>query len=81
LKLIEIISRFLEYTVHEWPSGILYGNDGASIGQCDEILESIKELIRLDNSETIIQLANNVKKKTIQYRIKLANQAFPHRPI
>lgn len=37
LLLLKTIVSWLEYSEHEWPSGILYGNNGATIEQCDEI--------------------------------------------
>lgn len=40
LLLTQLIRR-LVYCIHEWPSGILYGNNGASIEECQEIRDSI----------------------------------------
>lgn len=33
--------RWFDYCQHEWPAGILYGADGASLSECEEILQEI----------------------------------------
>ena len=35
---------YLRYTLHELPSGVLYGHDGASVAECDELLAWLDEL-------------------------------------
>ncbi len=37
-RLIDRHAWYMEYTLHEVPSGVLYGTDGASPEQCDELL-------------------------------------------
>ncbi|MCB1641559.1 MAG: hypothetical protein KDI37_07490, partial [Xanthomonadales bacterium] len=37
LRLIKNIAQQLEYSLHELPTGVLYGHDGASIAQCREL--------------------------------------------
>jgi hypothetical protein len=39
-------SRF-EYALHELPTGVLYGHDGATIEQCGELLEELADYKRL----------------------------------
>jgi hypothetical protein len=39
---------WLRYCVHEWPSGILYGTDGATLPECAEIKEAVAEARELD---------------------------------
>ena len=48
-RLIDIIADNIEYALHELPLGVLYGHDGASIGECTEMLEE------LDFFETLLQ--------------------------
>ena len=45
LLLLRAIVSWLKYSEHEWPSGILYGKDGATIGQCDEISIQVQRVI------------------------------------
>lgn len=42
-KWIDCRSSYLDYTIHELPTGVLYGSDGATISQCDELIELLKE--------------------------------------
>ena len=39
-------SRF-DYALHELPAGVLYGHDGATIEQCDELLVELSDYERL----------------------------------
>jgi hypothetical protein len=41
--LVEWDARYLVYTLHELPSGVLYGHDGASVDQCEELLQLLEE--------------------------------------
>ena len=40
-KHIGAIEDHLEYTLHELPTGVLYGRDGATVEQCDDLLEQL----------------------------------------
>lgn len=42
-RLVENRARYLSYTLHELPSGVLYGCDGASIYECDELMALLDE--------------------------------------
>lgn len=67
----DVLSRWLAYTIHEWPSGVLYGVDGATLEQCDEILEAVAELRELDAEAKFASLCKDVAKKTMLYRERL----------
>ena len=41
--LIERRASYLEYTLHDLPVGILYGPDGASANECEELLSLLDE--------------------------------------
>jgi hypothetical protein len=69
------LHRWLAYTIHEWPGGVLYGADGASMSECDEILSAVEELLRLDESGRSIALCQDVREKTLQYKKRLASSA------
>ena len=43
-----MLSEWLTYTIHEWPAGVLYGSDGATLKQCDEILKAVSDLRKID---------------------------------
>ena len=60
LELSERTTRnYLIYTLHELPSGVLYGTNGATIKECEELIEEIGkyellcEKLQLDESELI----------------------------
>lgn len=60
LKLSEQTTRnYLNYTLHELPIGVLYGQDGATIADCDELLEKVIQYeilcnqLQLDEKELI----------------------------
>ena len=70
-KLLDSIVNELQHTIHEWPTGVLYGCDGASLEECQDILETVRELRDLDESGQYSNLADEVETKTIQYRNRL----------
>ncbi len=51
LRLIDKIAYQLRYSIHEVPSGVLYGIDGASPEQCQELEEDLEEFCRLAAQE------------------------------
>ena len=42
-QLVRLIADHLRYTLHELPAGVLYGVDGATVDQCDELLAELEE--------------------------------------
>ncbi len=51
LRLIDKFSDRLRYAVHEVPAGVLYGFDGASPEQCEELERELDEFCRLVDEE------------------------------
>jgi hypothetical protein len=47
LRLIERIADRLRFSLHEVPAGVLYGMDGASSEQCQELEADLEEFCRL----------------------------------
>jgi hypothetical protein len=45
-RLVDKHAAYLEYTIHELPAGVLYGHDGATAEQCDELLELLADFTR-----------------------------------
>lgn len=68
---MEAIASWLSYTIHEWPLGVLYGCDGATEQECDEILANVSELRVLDKMHKYLSLCNDVESKTLEYRAAL----------
>jgi len=69
--LLKNIIDWLAYCVHEWPSGILYGRDGATLAQCREIREEIEFAITLDENNRYRSFLRDVRNKLIQYEAGL----------
>lgn len=42
-KLIECLAQYLDYTLHELPSGVLYGHNGASAAECVELQATLQD--------------------------------------
>ena len=55
-KLLDLLVRRLDYTLHELPSGVLYGHDGATVDQCREMLA---ELDDFTNHAEILGIADD----------------------
>jgi hypothetical protein len=47
LRMIEKIADHLRFSLHELPAGVLYGMDGASLEQCQELEAELDEFCRL----------------------------------
>lgn len=71
LLLLQSIVSWLEYAEHAWPSGILYGNDGATIVQCDEISSEVQRVLSLDKEFKYSEFIKQFNKKLSQYRARL----------
>lgn len=52
---------------HEYPSGILYGNDGASIEQCTEYLSDIEYLKENGPSKIQYEFLRSAEEKINSY--------------
>jgi hypothetical protein len=78
--LFENQARYLAYTLHELPTGVLYGSDGASVEQCAELLAQLDEFIadaRILNSELEhAQLIADCRFHYTQYRAYLVAKRF-----
>ena len=75
-RLIIKLFLWLDYIIHEWPMGILYGQDGATYEECQEILDAVEELRQLDNSDRYRLFTEDVESKVKKYRERIANMNF-----
>jgi hypothetical protein len=71
ILLLKAIISWLEYTAHEWPNGILYGNDGASIAECDEIYAEVQRVLQLDTEKIYSEFIQQYTEKLDIYRNRL----------
>lgn len=69
--LLQNIVQWLDYCIHEWPSGILYGNDGATLKQCQEIREEVEFAKKLDANKEYSDFFSDFEDMLIQYESRL----------
>jgi hypothetical protein len=69
--LLSIQIQWFQYCIHEYPTGILYGSNGATINECQEILSEIEFLRKLDTEKTQEKFLNEVQSKVLEYLSRL----------
>ena len=69
--LLQSILSWLSHCVHEWPSGILYGMDGASIAQCQEIRVEANFAKSLASKERELSFIDDFLVKLTEYELRL----------
>lgn len=47
-ELVDCFITMFRHNAHEWPWGILYGMDGASVSECAELLAAAERALELD---------------------------------
>ncbi|MEO0543235.1 MAG: hypothetical protein AAFY99_05390 [Pseudomonadota bacterium] len=65
------IIRFLDHCVHEWPAGILYGMNGATPEQCEELHGAVKTARNLDGDKEFEAFLADFETKLIAYQDRL----------
>ncbi|MHC5738425.1 hypothetical protein [Nostoc sp.] len=70
--LLNVQIRWLQYCIHEYPSGILYGAvNGATIDECQEILSEVEFARKLDVEKNQDKFFNEVQSKVLEYIVRL----------
>ncbi|GAX42028.1 hypothetical protein NIES4075_30260 [Tolypothrix sp. NIES-4075] len=69
--LLSVQIRWLQYCIHEYPTGILYGVNGATIDECHEIVSEIEFIRELDVEKIQEKFLNEVQSKVLEYLIRL----------
>jgi len=64
---------FFRYSIHEWPAGVLYGMNGASISECAEIRKDLVHAMALDEEGTYRQFLHEYAEKLDQYEQRLGH--------
>lgn len=70
---IEAIVSQLAYYIHEWPSAVLYGNDGANLEQCEVLRADISLLSSLDQEKVCQNFINDFLEKLSEYEARIRN--------
>lgn len=71
LLLLNSIVSWLEYSEHEWPAGILYGNNGATLEQCADINIEVERVLKLDKEHKYSEFIKQYIKKLTEYRARI----------
>jgi hypothetical protein len=50
-RLIKVMASQFAYSLHELPAGVLFGSNGATLSQCDELTSDLSEFERLTATE------------------------------
>jgi hypothetical protein len=64
-------SQGFQYMIHEWPHGILYGHNSASLEECELILCQLNLVRQLDNDQTHSAFLDEVESKVFEYQSRL----------
>ncbi len=70
-ELLQQLIQWFDYCQHEWPSGILFGNDGASPEQCQQLLDEIAKVRNLDKGQKHQQFLDDFEDKVRRYQQRL----------
>lgn len=69
--LLERQIQWFRYTEHEWPAGILYGNDGASSTECDAILSEVNFARQLDEGNRYSAYLDSFVSRVREYKERI----------
>ena len=68
---LELEIASISYSIHEWPSGILNGNDGATKDECKNLLDKIPFFHKLDRNKKYFEFINDFEDKLKEYMERL----------
>ena len=69
--LLRSLLKWLSYCEHEWPLGILYGNNGATLAECEEIALEVSFGRELDSQGEHASFLDEFEIKLEQYQERL----------
>jgi len=78
-KLVKRHMFYLSYTLHELPTGVLYGCDGADKEQCKELLEFVQEIRGLLTEEEGKAYKQTLSRAEFHYRMYREYLLLPDR--
>jgi hypothetical protein len=68
---LEILIEKIDFSIHEWPFGILYGNSFATKDECKILLEKTKLIKELDRNKEYSEYINSYENKIKEYMGKI----------
>ncbi len=61
----------MHHAVHEWPSGILYGHNGATLHECADIVRDLAKARELDRERMYSKFLTDFERKLSEYMDRL----------
>lgn len=74
-RVLEHLISWFSYSEHEWPAAILYGSDGATATECQEILHSLHKARMLDSGQVHSHFLDQYEAKVHHYIDRLSQAA------
>jgi RAB protein geranylgeranyltransferase component A len=65
--LLEVWIEQINFNIHEWPHGVLWGNSFATKDECISLLERVKFINRLDRDRKYSACLNDYENKVKEY--------------
>lgn len=69
--LLKSLLDYFDYASHEWPAGILWGSDGATLDQCNEIMSEVTLARELDRERAYALPIDEFESKLKRYQERL----------
>jgi len=69
--LLKCLLGYFRHASHEWPAGILWGMNGATLAQCNEIMAEVTLARELDREFAYSLLVDEFESKLRQYQARL----------
>jgi hypothetical protein len=64
---LEVLIEKINFSIHEWPYGILFGNSFATKDECKSLLERVKFINKLDKNKKHSEYINDYENKVKEY--------------
>ena len=75
---LELEIRGIDFSIHEWPHGILFGNNFATKDECKMILDEISFLYKLDKNKKYFEYIKEYENKVKEYMETKNNEERRH---
>jgi hypothetical protein len=76
--LLTSLLNYFDHASHEWPAGILWGMDGATLDQCNEIMSAVTLARELDREFAYALSIDDFECKLKQYQQRLTSDPGGH---
>ncbi|WP_035604837.1 hypothetical protein [Haloferula sp. BvORR071] len=74
-KLLSVVLDWLKYSGHEWPAGLLYGSNAATLEECVDIEAQLELARRLDEGRSNEEFLEGFAVKLREYQERLRRRS------